>query len=254
MSSQTVDLVTLSTALGFIGDEKYANPIERLDSLVAFLKRVEGNTCGRTSPLAKLDLLYSYILGDVPEDIFPATWRILAYFIYARDIEIHGFQFLYESAHALCNFLDMTEHTFYAALRQLHSVIEVPPPENAVRAPLRFYHASFPDFLVDANRSKGFFIEKKEALVAITKSLFFWHEIDSRHFHVTFGELAIPIFNWAALTPARTVGDEITYSRMLVWIEVDLTGRKQCAKGVVPNCYMRNLLLEELSRNIQIWN
>jgi hypothetical protein len=174
-----------ATALGFVADEGYADPVGRLNLLVAFLERIAR---GPTNPLAKLDFLYCYILQDIPEHIFPTTWRILAHFIFAHqiflddehDILIMGFTetgFLFRSAQELCNFLDLEQHTFYTALHRLHSVVDVPPPGKAVTTPLRFYHASFQDFLVDPGRSKGFVIDKQKAFVDIFTSLSFWHQV-----------------------------------------------------------------------------
>ncbi|KAJ3568130.1 hypothetical protein NP233_g5910 [Leucocoprinus birnbaumii] len=173
--------VFAATALGFIGDEEYGNPVQRLDELVAFLEDAEHD--GVTNPLAKLDFLYTCILAEIPRDIFPTTWRILAHFIFARNIDYSLSAFIYESAQALCNFVNVNQSTFYGALWKLYSVVAVPRPEKAATTPLRFYHASFQDYLVDANRSGRFAVKEKQALVDITKSLFHWHQVDAMHFH-----------------------------------------------------------------------
>ncbi|KAF5357764.1 hypothetical protein D9756_001320 [Leucocoprinus leucothites] len=175
--------VFAATALGFIGDDDYANPPERLDQLIAFLEHAE--SIGTTNPLAKLDYLYARILSDIPENIFPITWRILAHFTHARFVGYGDGDFLSESAQALCNFVNINQSTFYGALRKLYSLIDVPSPEKAGNTPIRFYHASFQDFLIDASRSEKFAIDKKQALVDVTKSLFFWHGIDAERFHTT---------------------------------------------------------------------
>ncbi|KAJ3573788.1 hypothetical protein NP233_g2210 [Leucocoprinus birnbaumii] len=172
-----------ATALGFIGDKEYANPPERLDQLVAFIKRV--GDVSNMNPLARLDLLYTRILSEIPENIFPTTWRILAHFIYMSDAtnSPETIILLSESAQTLCNFINLEQATFYTALRHLYSVIDVPPPKEAASTPIRFYHASFQDFLVDGGRSEQFAIKREEALADITRTLLYWNEVDGRHFH-----------------------------------------------------------------------
>ncbi|KAJ3573781.1 hypothetical protein NP233_g2213 [Leucocoprinus birnbaumii] len=138
--------VFAATALGFIGDKEYANPQERLDQLIAFLE---------------------------------------PHFIYARDAAyyIDRADFLYGSAQALCNFVNIDQAAFYGALRHLYSVIDVPTSEKATSNPLRFYHASFQDFLIDGRRSERFAVEQDQACADITRSLLYWNEVDARHFH-----------------------------------------------------------------------
>jgi hypothetical protein len=46
----------------------------------------------------------------------------------------------------------------------------IPATENAAKSPLRFYHASFPDFLLNPNRSGKLVIDKQEALEDIVQS------------------------------------------------------------------------------------
>ncbi|KAF5357011.1 hypothetical protein D9756_006533 [Leucocoprinus leucothites] len=156
-----------------------ADPVRRLSSLLSFLKGLEGaSTAGR---LHALDSFYTRILEEVPETIFPTTWHILAVFIHMPWRHKLG------STQALCNFFRIDQVTFYAALRQLHSVISIPAPKDAGETPLEFYHTSFEDFLLDHQRSGKFYISRQKALVEVIKSILFWHEFDSVHFHATPG-------------------------------------------------------------------
>ncbi|KAJ3565646.1 hypothetical protein NP233_g7500 [Leucocoprinus birnbaumii] len=173
-----------STVMKDIGSPEYANPIQRLQILISFLKNVEQTAA--TNPLKALDLFYTCILSDIPEAIFPITWRILAFFIYMPEV--------YEaekprSAQALSNFLDLDQASFYTTLRQLHSVISIPTPEDAFTTPLQFYHASFQDFLLDPQRSGKFFISEQKARVEVLKSILLWHESDSVQFHAADGKV-----------------------------------------------------------------
>ncbi|KAJ3576878.1 hypothetical protein NP233_g109 [Leucocoprinus birnbaumii] len=207
-----------ATALGFVGDDDYANPQNRLAQLISFLDRA--NFVGAANPLAKLDFLYTQILSDIPDDIFPITWRILAHFIYTSQIhpitDRHA-KFLLESAQALCNFVHIKQSEFYGALRKLYSVIDIPAPEKAGTTPIRFYHASFQDFLVDGSRSGRFVIERKEAFVDITQTLLYWNQIDSQYFHHTETELfyrtheheTLPVLKWSSGPDVASISKSI---------------------------------------------
>uniref|UniRef100_A0AAD5VFV3 Nephrocystin 3-like N-terminal domain-containing protein n=1 Tax=Leucocoprinus birnbaumii TaxID=56174 RepID=A0AAD5VFV3_9AGAR len=171
-----------STVMKDIGASAHTNPVQRLQVLISFLKNVEQTAA--TNPLEALDAFYAHILSDVPETVFPTTWRILAFFIYMPKDKYHIIE-KPSSAQALANFLDLDQASFYTALRQLHSVISIPTPKDAFTTPLQFYHASFQDFLLDPQHSGKFFISKQKALVAVLKSILFWNESDSVRFHST---------------------------------------------------------------------
>lgn len=176
--------VFASTVLKYVADSTYANPVDRFSTLMQFLKHAEG--ASTVNPLVTLDLLYMQILTDVPNSIFPTTRRILSYFAFLPRISSTPSP---KSAQALCNFLRLDQHIFYTALRKLYSVIEVPVPEDAAKSPLRFYHASFEDFLLDSTRSGKFFIDKQRVMLDIGKSYLFWHQIDSTLYHTDAGKL-----------------------------------------------------------------
>ncbi|KAF9448862.1 hypothetical protein P691DRAFT_668629, partial [Macrolepiota fuliginosa MF-IS2] len=170
-----------STGTKYIDDRTCANPVKQLKKLLSFFKRAEA--IGANNPLANLDLLYTQVLTDVPEEYLLTTWKILAYYTHLprmphRDVI---------SAQVLCNFLRVDQGDFYSALRRLHSVIVVPSPEQAYQVPLYFYHASFQDFLKDPNRSGRFVIDEQKAWVDIAKSSLFWHSIDTTRFHTNDG-------------------------------------------------------------------
>ncbi|KAF9443347.1 hypothetical protein P691DRAFT_679752, partial [Macrolepiota fuliginosa MF-IS2] len=154
--------VFASTGVKYIGDPAYANPVNQLKRLLSFLKHADAT--GTNNPLARLDLLYTQILTDVPEEIFPTTQRVLAYLIVAARIRL-------PTAQVLCNFLCIDISASYSALRKLHSVIAVPAPEHAPKTPLHVHHASFQDFLSDPSRSGKFAIEEQKVSVDIVKSV-----------------------------------------------------------------------------------
>ncbi|KAF9444096.1 hypothetical protein P691DRAFT_736993 [Macrolepiota fuliginosa MF-IS2] len=212
--------VFASTGLKYIGDPTYANPIDRLKKLLSFLNRI--GAIGSNNPLASLDLLYTQILTDVPEETFPTTWRILAHSFWTTNIR-HGD--MLSTAQLLRNFLHLDQGAFYSALRKLHSVIAVPVPEEASKAPLRLHHASFQDFLSDPNRSGRFVVERGKALFDIAKSCLFWHDIDVMHFHADDGwgfdlqhrHASLPHLKWVSPDNEKGVSRTIASIRDLCW-------------------------------------
>ncbi|KAF9443492.1 hypothetical protein P691DRAFT_408499 [Macrolepiota fuliginosa MF-IS2] len=66
------------------------------------------------------------------------------------------------STHALANFLGLDKGTFYAAIRRLHSVLDVPAAGGAHSCPIQFYHASFREFLKNPSRSGVFVLTEGE--------------------------------------------------------------------------------------------
>lgn len=140
-----------STITKYIGDESQADPCGQLDRCIRFLDGIE--IAGALHPFHALDLLYRQILSNGHKDTILITMRIL------------GLHILYSTwqpttTYSLANFLCLDQATFYRSLRHLHSVIEIPPPKKAHTHYLRFYHASFSDFLNDSRRSGPFAIDK----------------------------------------------------------------------------------------------
>ncbi|KXN89317.1 hypothetical protein AN958_05815 [Leucoagaricus sp. SymC.cos] len=169
-----------STILKDIGNRTYDDPVHRLTTLVSFLKDVK--VTGIANPLEVLDKFYTRICDNISEAQFSTTWRVLAHLIYMPGG--YGDVFSPEnSAQGLCNFLHIDQSTFYGSLRKLHSVINIPEPEDAGKSPLRFFHTSFRDFLTDSNRSGRYHIGETKAITEVIKSMLFWCEIDATHFH-----------------------------------------------------------------------
>ncbi len=147
-----------STIIKYVGDESQADPRGQLDRCIQFLDGIE--IAGALHPFHALDLLYRQILFNGPNDTLATTMRILGQQILYPDTKqlFHSRGKL--TMYCLANFLRLDQATFYRSLQHLHSVIEIPPPKNAHTRPLRFYHASFSDFLSDSRRSGPFAIDK----------------------------------------------------------------------------------------------
>ncbi|KXN91413.1 hypothetical protein AN958_00675 [Leucoagaricus sp. SymC.cos] len=59
-----------SVTLNYVSDSAYANPVARLNGLVSFLER--RGVVGPSHPLISLDMLYTRILSEIPDDISEA--------------------------------------------------------------------------------------------------------------------------------------------------------------------------------------
>ncbi|KAF5348491.1 hypothetical protein D9756_009603 [Leucocoprinus leucothites] len=139
-----------SFIISFIGDQEYDNPSRQLKICLKFLQRTDPSN--RVNPLHPLDLLYTQILSDIPEDTLPDTQLVLGLLI------LYGNERLTALVHA--NFLGLDQAAFYNSLRRLHSVVFVPPAPEASTKPIRVYHASFTDFLRDKARAKEFVLDE----------------------------------------------------------------------------------------------
>ncbi|KAF5344814.1 hypothetical protein D9756_011089 [Leucocoprinus leucothites] len=113
-------------------------PAERLKSLLD----LENNA---SQPLSKLDQLYLLIMQQIPKDILQNTLLILTC---SQMITFHRMAVSYT-----CILLNFAEVTFYPLLHNLHSVLEVESHSKYANRYLRFYHASFTDFLDAPERS-----------------------------------------------------------------------------------------------------
>lgn len=135
-----------SFIIRFIDDKEYNDPDGQLQVCLRFLGG--SSMPGAINPLHALDLLYHRILSDIPADVLPTTKRILGICIVYPNSPL--------SARDLAIFLGLDRDPFYRSVQQLHSVLFIPVASSAASANIRFYHASFSDFLRDPFRSGGF--------------------------------------------------------------------------------------------------
>ncbi|EKM81453.1 hypothetical protein AGABI1DRAFT_125839 [Agaricus bisporus var. burnettii JB137-S8] len=202
-----------STCLNYIDDPEEGDPVSQLDSLLSFLRRSQGVVS--RNPLATLDLLYSRILQDIPPNVFGTTGRILAYMCYRSIFDDDN---KLDSAQALSNFLRLDQHDFYKAARGLYSAMSVPEPGDAAQTQLRFYHASFQDFLLDPHRSGRFVIGEYKAQVIFLQSWIYWLNVDATHFHTLDGwnfdhdhtHDSLPGLTWASEDNRLRLSESIT--------------------------------------------
>lgn len=131
------------------------DPVSRLKYTIPLIMAARTQTVNpKRNPFRVLDLLYTQIMSDVPEEVLSTTKLLLA--IYLSPV------FRHLPLLSASNILDLEQYEVYAALRKLHSVLDVPSPQEAPQHLVRFLHASFSDFLLDPSRSQTYFIDLDE--------------------------------------------------------------------------------------------
>ncbi|KAJ3572756.1 hypothetical protein NP233_g2863 [Leucocoprinus birnbaumii] len=107
---------------------------------------------GKRAKLSKLDQLYLLIMDQIPRDILSDTLLILCaqdYMTkYAHTIHVRP------TIPILSSLLDFSQPVFHDATSPLHSVLQEYIREGASHPSLRFFHASFTDFLTNVERSQ----------------------------------------------------------------------------------------------------
>ncbi|KAF9440929.1 hypothetical protein P691DRAFT_816341 [Macrolepiota fuliginosa MF-IS2] len=186
-----------SFILRFIDDDQYSDPDNQLNICIKFLSG--GGTIDVTNPLHALDPLYRQILSSVPASTLPITKRILGFLLHRPN----NF-----SADDGAKFLNIDQTTFCRALQNLHSVICVPSAEESHENPLRFYHASFSDFLNDSSRSGNFCLDRQVADGDFTFQCLYWIENHGVEVTTTPPPDIIPYFP----LPLQSAGDLVRYS------------------------------------------
>ncbi|KAF9441602.1 hypothetical protein P691DRAFT_553218 [Macrolepiota fuliginosa MF-IS2] len=144
--------ILADTLLRHIEDSEVGDPDERLREVLAFIRH--SHLIGPQNPMHDLDLFYIRILSVIPDD----HWSSIRQILVAASFSGHYNEQL--SPWHICNLLGITRTKFYAVMRRLHSVIDIPEPYDAYNKPLYFFHATFLDCLTDPNRAGRFFIGK----------------------------------------------------------------------------------------------
>lgn len=181
------------TAIRFMEDPNYADPVSRLDLIVSIIDRLDIKLID-DHPFALLDALYTQIFASIPSSVWCTTKRLLGFVICARpNVRPTGSKVMSrgESSSVLSGdghsyFLNSESRTLmgaslifglelsvaYGSLHKLHSVLDIPDPKEAHESMITFLHASFGDYLVDRVRSKDFYIDHGEVVDDIAHGLF----------------------------------------------------------------------------------
>ncbi|KXN82431.1 hypothetical protein AN958_02563 [Leucoagaricus sp. SymC.cos] len=80
----------------------------------------------------------------------------------------------------VCNYLNLSQSSFYGALQKLHSVINIATPSDTPDRKWYLRYPSFRNFLVDKARSGKFAAGEKAAMVDMAKTALYWQELNGR--------------------------------------------------------------------------
>ncbi|KAF9445052.1 hypothetical protein P691DRAFT_806209 [Macrolepiota fuliginosa MF-IS2] len=178
-----------STIVRFIGDTAYADPESRLKTVLEVIESTSSSG-GGCNPFETLDALYTRILSEIPRDVLSTTLGLLA--MYAARFDLGNFALN-------CNWLGITQGRAYGALQRLHSVLEIPEPQNALTEDIQASHASFYDYLLSPSRSGAFYVIAPEIvqhlLLRWIRILLESHSIETSDVDVTRIKLSWPIAN-----------------------------------------------------------
>ncbi|KAJ3574377.1 hypothetical protein NP233_g1813 [Leucocoprinus birnbaumii] len=163
--------VVASVAEKYVGDRVVRNPEAQLGSLVNILRGL--SNAGVNNPLEALDAFYTRILGKVPERAWPVVGSVLALSAYHLDLAfVEELASRLNTTEQLWIFLGITQYDFYSAMETLHSVLDVPSPEDARNKPITFYHKSFPDYLMNERRSGKFSVYREQVYLCYLACVF----------------------------------------------------------------------------------
>lgn len=149
-----------ATVLSFLGNgSSYGDPVSQLDALLLVLDH-SLRKAHDDNPFASLDVLYTHILLTVPGAFIPTLHQIFGFYLFkGRSPSI--------PLVLMANILDIKQNAVYSALQRLHSVLEIPQPQEASKTPLRFLHKSFSDYLVNSHSSGSFWLNMSKQCIKI---------------------------------------------------------------------------------------
>jgi hypothetical protein len=147
-----------STVIKFIDSHRHWPP-DRLNIIFGILP------CGKMTPFAEMDALYSHILFSASDNIdkILEIITVMSFYSISRDSPLDR----RPTMKFLESFLSYRYGEVLMALSDVHSIISVPSPDHHDK-PLRYFHASFGDFLIDRSRSGDFFLDPGIAYRKIT--------------------------------------------------------------------------------------
>ncbi|KAF9449816.1 hypothetical protein P691DRAFT_758714 [Macrolepiota fuliginosa MF-IS2] len=144
--------------------QKSGNPVRSLAEVLSAIQKAGSLAHPQNvNPFAALDVMYTEILHRVSPVALEDTKRLLA----AAFFKQPDYPLL-----RVCNVIGMERHSTYAALQDLHSVLDIPPPDLASQRNVVTFHHSFLGFLLNTDRSKDLGIEQARLTKAVGE---YWH-------------------------------------------------------------------------------
>ncbi|KAF9447123.1 hypothetical protein P691DRAFT_140749 [Macrolepiota fuliginosa MF-IS2] len=142
-----------ATVIRFVGNHKSLGPVDQLRAVLALANHKKKNSS--VHPLSELDFFYTLIVQCVPSEILPRIYAILLLVVFTKETNVQNYKHYTRPAMnvIIANILGLSEPQFRSACGSLHSVLELDS-----QLEIKFYHASFMDFLRDSKRSGEFCI------------------------------------------------------------------------------------------------
>ncbi|KAF9447583.1 hypothetical protein P691DRAFT_671192 [Macrolepiota fuliginosa MF-IS2] len=138
----------------FISDSYVGNPVEQLDCVLTVISNFQ-LASDQLNPFAILDALYLQIMNRISPNMLQVTKRIIGSSIILGDWSPIAAKY---GVRCSCNFFGITRATAITALRHLHSVLRISHGKEPTS--VEFYHSSFREFLLNAVRSKDYWIDR----------------------------------------------------------------------------------------------
>ncbi|KAJ3564890.1 hypothetical protein NP233_g7993 [Leucocoprinus birnbaumii] len=144
-----------ATAARFINERDSLGPEHQLRTVLDHIRKNRATTeSARTNPFARMDQLYMLIMQRVPPNVMPTLQRILLLnWAYIDPV--------YDNVLELANVLELSEAQFCTACGFLQSVLCLGNSSHhrlSAGMSIKFYHASFMEFMEDQERSGDFCI------------------------------------------------------------------------------------------------
>jgi hypothetical protein len=167
----TLGLFVLARAIiQFIGDPSFTNPVAQLETCIRAIDSTSLPGAGNLFEYPHN--FYLGILKNTSVTVRPITMRILAFLVLRVEKEL--------PAQAVANILFLDQATFYASLRSLHSVLDIPKPSSAGDFPIENFHPSFQCFIHQLVVEGHFGQDRRALLADIQTSYYQWCNIWGR--------------------------------------------------------------------------
>jgi len=137
--------VYVDTVTRFIGDSNSSGPTSQLNLVLNLAKESRGDL--PKNPLARMDMFYDLIIRQIPSDVVSTVLKIL---LLDHTTAWSVFRF--------ANTLGLSRDEFDASCGFLQSVLFLKPETEDSHESIRYYHASFMEYMEDPGRSKDFCI------------------------------------------------------------------------------------------------
>lgn len=155
--------VFADTAIQFIEDPNFGDPITRLNQILAFIDEVNSFN---DQPYIYTNALYTHILSSAPSILWPTIQQVLGTLYYGTTHENSSLR----SPRGISAVCGLELRVVYTALSSCYPMVLI-PPEDIPLGSMAFHHASFSEYLIDPTQSQSFHISIEDIETYILKKL-----------------------------------------------------------------------------------